>query len=70
MATTHKILDIGEVRKRAAEIRRQWSPLEKLQRTGLPPDMPPNLCDYFSSSPPRAWCVASIAAGHKTSPRR
>jgi hypothetical protein len=36
-------LDVQEVRNRAAEIRRNWSPLEKLRRTGLPPDLPAKL---------------------------
>ena len=29
-----------EVRKRAAEVRRNWSPIETVRRTGLPPDIP------------------------------
>ena len=70
MATTRRILDPQEVRNRAAEIRRQWSPLEKLERKGLPPDMPAKLRQYFFSAPQRAWCIASVAGGRNTSPLR
>jgi hypothetical protein len=40
MATKHSNINSQEVRKRAAEIRSHWSPLERAQRTGLPPDRP------------------------------
>lgn len=70
MATMQKILDVEEVRKRAAEIRRQWSPVEKVRRTGLPPDLPPKLRHYFLESPQRAWCFASHAAGRSANPQR
>jgi hypothetical protein len=69
MATRQRILDVQEVRKRAAEIRREWSPLEKLRRTGLPPDMPATLRQYFSS-PQRAWCVASDPRSQSSNSRR
>jgi hypothetical protein len=59
MATRNKLVDVEEIRNRAAEIRKHWSPLEKLRRTGLPPDMPPKLRQYFLASPQRAWCAAS-----------
>jgi len=68
MITRKKILDVDEVRKRAAEIRRHWSPLEKLRRTGLPPDMPPKLRQYFLGSPQRAWCIAYDAGNQKSDP--
>ncbi len=69
MATRHRIFDVHEVRKRAAGIRRRWSPLEKLQRTGLPPDMPPRLREFFFGSRAHAWCTASDAPGRKTESR-
>jgi hypothetical protein len=43
MATKHSNINSQEVRKRAAEIRSHWSPLERAQRTGLPPDIPARL---------------------------
>jgi hypothetical protein len=43
MATKRRNIESQEVRKRAAEIRRHWSPLERAQRTGLPPDIPARL---------------------------
>jgi hypothetical protein len=36
-----------EVRRRAADIRDHWSSLERLRRTGLPPDTPPTLRDFI-----------------------
>jgi hypothetical protein len=68
MITRQKTLNVEEVRRRAAEIRRHWSPLEKLRRTGLPPDMPPKLRQYFLGSPQRAWCIASDAGYRKAGP--
>ena len=32
--------DLCEARKRAAAVRRQWSPAERQKRAGLPPDTP------------------------------
>jgi hypothetical protein len=61
MTKRHKILESQQVRSRAAEIRRHWSPLEKLRRTGLPPDLPPTLRQYFARSPQRAWCTVAVA---------
>jgi hypothetical protein len=58
MTTKNKIFEVEEVRKRAAEIRRHWSPKETLRRTGLPPDMPPKLQHFFAAPPERAWCTA------------
>lgn len=60
MIGKRKILDVDEVRRRAAEIQENWSPLEKLRRTGLPPDMPPKL-RQFLGSPQRAWCTVKVA---------
>jgi hypothetical protein len=57
MATHHKI-DSQEVRKRAAEIRRHWSPSERVQRTGLPPDIPARLKEFILG-PAREWGLAT-----------
>lgn len=32
--------DAEEIRRRAAEVRRNWSPEERIRRLGLPPDSP------------------------------
>ena len=69
MATRHRIFNVQQVRRRAEEIRREWSPLEKLRRTGLPPDMPPKLQQFFLGSPPRAWCMAADALSRRTGSR-
>jgi hypothetical protein len=67
MATTRKkILGVDEVRKRAAEIRQHWSPLEKVQRTGLPPDMPFRLREHLFGATERVWCTVSAS----TAPRQ
>jgi hypothetical protein len=42
-----------EVMRRAAEIRDHWSPLERLRRTGLPPDAPPKLRDFILGRRPK-----------------
>jgi hypothetical protein len=70
MAAKHKMLDIDEVRKRAAQIRRNWSPTEKLRRTGLPPDMPPKLRQFFLGTPQHAWCVAAEGPRRSATPHR
>jgi hypothetical protein len=58
MSPRHKIFDVQEIRDRAAEIRRNWSPLETLRRTGLPPDTPAKLRQLIlgSSSASRHPC--------------
>jgi hypothetical protein len=60
MVPRHKTLDVREIRDRAAEIRRNWSPLETLRRTGLPPDTPAKLRRLFlgGSSSSRHPCRA------------
>lgn len=44
-----------EVRKRAAEIRGHWTSLERLHRTGLPPDVPARLRNYILGRTVQAW---------------
>jgi hypothetical protein len=41
--------------RRAAEIRRQWSPAERAVRTGLPPDMPHRLREHLVGSLASSW---------------
>jgi hypothetical protein len=57
MATLQHNIEAQEVRKRAAEIRRHWSPLEKLRRTGLPPDIPARLKQFILGGSPE-WSPA------------
>ena len=47
MTTKHIPIESREVRQRAAEIRRHWSPIERVERTGLPPDIPARLRDFI-----------------------
>ncbi len=65
MATMHNKLDPQEVRRRAAEIRRQWSPAERDRRCGLPPDIPPRLRQLIFGSPQLAWSPAFWGAPTK-----
>jgi hypothetical protein len=58
MATRHHKVEAQEVQKRAAEIRRHWSPLEKLRRTGLPPDVPARLRQFIMSGSTADWTPA------------
>lgn len=59
MAMRHHTINSQEVRKRAAEIRQHWSPLEKIQRTGLPPDIPARLRQLFLGTPQPRWSPVS-----------
>jgi hypothetical protein len=58
MATLHHKTEAQEVRKRAAEIRRGWSPLEKIRRTGLPPDVPARLKQFILGGSQPNWSPA------------
>jgi len=58
MATLRKELKAQDVQQRAAEIRRQWSPLEKLRRTGLPPDVPARLKQFILGQSQLSWSHA------------
>jgi hypothetical protein len=69
MVRKHRVFGTHEVRNRAAEIRRQWTPVEKVRRTGLPPDMPSKLREWFLASPQHAWCPAGEAACARRAPR-
>jgi hypothetical protein len=51
MKTSRTMSDSHEVRWRAAEIRKQWSPEERQRRTGLPPDTPMSLRQFILGNP-------------------
>jgi hypothetical protein len=51
MKTSRTTSDSHEVRWRAAEIRKQWSPEERQRRTGLPPDTPMSLRHFILGNP-------------------
>jgi hypothetical protein len=53
--------DIGEaaeVRRRAAEVRKSWTVVEKRRRMGLPPDAPRPLREYILGCPTHVWQFA------------
>ncbi len=62
MKQTQRSSDWQEVSKRAAEVRRKWTSVEKARRLGLPPDVPVRLKDFILS-PRTQWvpalCVVS-----------
>jgi hypothetical protein len=70
MASRYNIPDLQEVRKRAAQIRRHWSPLEKIQRTGLPPDIPERLRQFILGQPQPTWSAASCRVRESQHPLR
>jgi hypothetical protein len=55
MNTLRKMPDAEEIRFRAAEIRKGWTPAEKERRTGLPPDTPERLRDFILGPATREW---------------
>jgi hypothetical protein len=57
MKTSRHLFNAQEIRSRAAEIRKRWSPAERLRRTGLPPDVPDRLRDYILGKPALEWEV-------------
>jgi hypothetical protein len=65
MATLRSKLEAQEVQKRAAEIRRHWSPLEKLRRTGLPPDVPARLRQFILGDTGREWSPAACPTARR-----
>jgi hypothetical protein len=48
----------SEVRRRAAEVRRNWSPVEKERRMGLPPDIPTRLKQFILGESEPQWSPA------------
>ena len=55
MKTSRNLPDTYEVRCRAAEIRKRWSPEERERRTGLPPDTPFGLRQFILGKPTLGW---------------
>jgi hypothetical protein len=45
----------NEIRRRAAEIQRNWTPTEKARRTGLPPDVPSRLRQFILGEAEPQW---------------
>jgi hypothetical protein len=50
-------IDLQEACKRAAEIRGNWSAIEKRRRMGLPPDIPSKLRDFVLAPRVVTWPV-------------
>lgn len=48
------------IHKRAAEIRRSWSSVEKIRRTGLPPDVPARLRQFILGQANVQWEPALV----------
>jgi hypothetical protein len=49
-----------EIEIRAAKVRSQWSPAERLRRTGLPPDAPPRLRELILADRQPGWEIMSL----------
>jgi len=62
VSISKKMVDLDEVRTRAAQIRVQWTLSERQRRMGLPPDVPSRLRDLILGSSQPAW---EIARRHK-----
>jgi hypothetical protein len=56
-----------EIEKRAAQIRSQWSPTERVRRTGLPPDVPARLQEFIMSPRQPEWRVVGTRQTSKAS---
>lgn len=56
---TNANTELNEVRKRAAEIRGNWSTSERRRRKGLPPDIPAKLRDIILAPRIIAWAAVS-----------
>ena len=55
MNSLRDIPDAQEIRCRAAEVRKAWTPAEKLRRTGLPPDTPQRLREFILGRSSSEW---------------
>ena len=51
----------NEIRRRATEIQRNWSPTEKARRMGLPPDIPSRLRQFILGETEPQW--STVACG-------
>ena len=58
----------NEITDRAATVRRAWSLDERLSRTGLPPDMPIQLLNYFGQRSPRGFADSERPQSEKARP--
>jgi hypothetical protein len=58
MQSLRRIPNCQEIRSRAAEIRKRWSPAERRRRTGLPPDTPFQLRQYVLGRSIVEWPTA------------
>ena len=67
MSMQRNTIDSQEVRNRAAEIRRHWSPVEKAQRTGLPPDIPARLRELILGPSQASWSPVAFGGPTKAS---
>jgi hypothetical protein len=67
MKTSRNLPDSYEVRCRAAEIRKRWSPQERQRRIGLPPDTPFGLRQFILGKPTLSWQSAAGNLG-RTAP--
>jgi hypothetical protein len=56
---TNTNIDLEEVRKRATEIRGNWSTTERRRRKGLPPDIPAKLRDIILAPRLITWATNS-----------
>ena len=66
MSVKHKTTQVKgmasrEVQKRAEEIRSHWSPIERVQRMGLPPDVPARMREFILGAP-TGWKLVPAAA--------
>jgi hypothetical protein len=68
MRTSRTLLASHEVRCRAAEIRKRWSPEERQRRIGLPPDTPLSLRQFILGNPKPSW--QSVASNLGRAPHR
>jgi hypothetical protein len=56
--SSRRIPDFQEIRSRAAEVRKRWSPAERRRRIGLPPDTPLQLRQYVLGHSIVEWQTA------------
>jgi hypothetical protein len=63
MRNSRTLPDSYEVRYRAAEIRKRWSPEERQLRIGLPPDTPLSMRQFILGNPKLNWQSAPANSG-------
>jgi hypothetical protein len=57
MDDQHTIHAPDDFRQRAAQIRRRWSPSERAERMGLPPDIPWRLQQHLVGPTENSWPI-------------